>query len=327
MPNIEWRDYAWQCDTMFVERLGRLVPIFCSLEVTSRLGFVRMYTKSKPTGAETVEFLTELAFQHTVHHLSTDPGTEYTNADVRAWCEDNRVTLYHFDTGQMLEKSLIERFNRTIRQHINYLALGHRAAWSADDVAAIGDFYNAQYHRGIKMRPQDVTAEDMARIREDAYGRSDAYKELLNKFVPGARVRVWMGANPEWSIKEIDAYKFSHKTGPRWTDRVYAVEKAVGYKVKLQGYTRRISPRDLLLLESSATDSSSGSSAARPASREAAVTEAARRHRKEVRMMHKAGLTEVARDMAASPAVVQGSRRSPRFTTGRPKRRSRSPRR
>jgi hypothetical protein len=60
MPTIEWRDHAFQADTMFVERRGRLVAVFCAIEVTSRIGFVRQYTRRKPTGTETVELLDEL---------------------------------------------------------------------------------------------------------------------------------------------------------------------------------------------------------------------------------------------------------------------------
>lgn len=253
MPIIEKRDNVFAMDTMFYNLRGHKRAIFCSIEVTSRFAFARLYKHINPTGEETVEILEELKKTHKVEHLCCDPGIEYNNGDVVNWCNENNVSLYFYGVGEKTEKSIIERFNRTLRELLN-MYVSH-AGWNwADELENIVDFYNHRKHRGIGKAPIDITQEDRMNIRYKAEEKSKKYIDKMNSFEPGSRVIVWVGADPAKSTLDLAKETFNKKTGKRWTDKVYTVEGVSGYKIKLVGYDRRVSPRDLYKVPDSFND-------------------------------------------------------------------------
>jgi hypothetical protein len=253
MPIVDVRDDAFQADTMFYDLRGKKRAIFNAIETTSRFAFARAYNGANPTDKETVAFLQEIKDTHDIKHLSTDKGSEYTNKEVVKWCKNNNVSLYFFQTAETKEKAIIERFNLTLRQLLNYYTAGKGWDWKSA-LSDIVDFYNHRVHRTIKIAPVDVDDAERDRIRAEAIARSSAYKDKLREYEPGTKVLVWIGADPDKSAVELASENFMRKKGQRWTSKVFTVEEVKGNKVKLEGYEKRYSPRDLHIVSSEYKD-------------------------------------------------------------------------
>ncbi len=73
--------------------------------------------------------------------------------------------------------------------------------------------------------------------------------KLLNSFKPGDKVRVAETSNPKLSAKQLAREGHFRKLGAVWTKDIYEVEALEGYKVKLKGFRKRFSPRELQLVE------------------------------------------------------------------------------
>ncbi len=105
MPIIEHRDDTFQCDTMFYPLRGKMRAVFCAVEMTSRVGYIRAYSGATPTGKQCVELLKEMVETVGVKHLSCDPGTEFTNKEVKAFREEKGIDIYFIQTGETKEKA------------------------------------------------------------------------------------------------------------------------------------------------------------------------------------------------------------------------------
>lgn len=250
MPIVEFRDWVWSSDTMFYDLRGKSRAIFCAIEMTTRIGYVRLYKHLNQTAEECKGFLQELYDKYPMTALNSDPGIEYDNKTVKSWCKSNGVKQYFYDVGEKTEKAVIERFNRSIRDLLNAYVLKLSWDWSKA-LPEIESFYNNRFHRSIGKAPIMVSYQDMEKIRTKASSRSKEYLKKLNSFTPGLHVRVWIGADPKKSIVELATQNFAKKSGVNWTTDVYTVEGTEGYKVTLNETDRRFSPRDLLVIPAS----------------------------------------------------------------------------
>lgn len=66
------------------------------------------------TGVEVAKVLEPILLKHKMKHLQTDEGKEWFNKDVKALV--NRFKINHYATFSHLKASIVERFNRTIKQ-------------------------------------------------------------------------------------------------------------------------------------------------------------------------------------------------------------------
>lgn len=253
MPVIEYRDDTYQCDTMFYPLRGKTRAVFCGIEMTTRIGFIRAYAGATPTATGCVRILEEMVAKLGVKHLSCDPGSEFNNKAVKDFCKSAGIDIYYTQTGETKEKGMIERFNKTVREQLNqYVEL---VGWNwVKGLPAIEEVYNHKTHRSIGEAPADVDKQDKERIRQSAIERGFAYLRLLRQFKPGNVVRVAESANPKLSPKQLASEKTFRKGGAIWTKDVYEVERIEGYKVKLKGYAKRFSPRDLQIVGEVADD-------------------------------------------------------------------------
>ena len=237
-------DWSWQSDSMFFALHGKLRAIFCAVEMTRRLGFVRVYSGASPTAGQCKEFLEELKAKYEVRFIGADKGSEYENSTVKSWASSNGVELRYYEKGALRSKGLVERFNATVRRILNWWTFNHSKSWVTTLPKLIDEDYNGREHSSIGMAPSAVTDSDAARIREEAYARGSEYRKKLDAFVPGARVRLYWKVDPEIP----DSQKAFRKLGSRWSKTVYEVEAVKGYKVKVQGLAKTFSVSDLQLV-------------------------------------------------------------------------------
>ena len=135
--------------------------------------------------------------------------------------------------------------------------------------------------------------------------KQERYITELSTFAPGMRVRVWVGADPSKTMKQLKDYAHSHSFGRRWTREVYTI-KAVGgsdagWRILLEGSRRRFSPRDVLKLsESEASEAGDAETAAAAAAGKAEArgeAETARKRRRVANLLSRTGLHEAGREL------------------------------
>jgi hypothetical protein len=250
MPVFTRKNNCFQCDTMFYPLRGRDRCLFCAIEMTSRWGFIKAYKHDKPTGSEVVEMLIALKEQHEIQYLCCDPGSEFNNNAVRKFCAESNIEIYYYDTHDLNAKSIVERFNRTVRSYLNRYVHTISPNWLAK-TSLLSEAYNAHPNRNIGTTPNhaDTSLSTQNQIRENAYNKGLPYLSKLSEFRPGIRVRVAEAVNPELPVNELIKASTFRKEGAIWSSKIYTVRRIDGYKVVLEGSERRYSPRDLQIIK------------------------------------------------------------------------------
>ena len=147
---VEWRPNSWQADTVFLKRRGIQCAVLSCVETTSRLAWCHSYNSAHPTSAKTVELLERMQKTRALDHLSTDPGAEFTGAEVKTYCSNHVITLHHFASADKRSKGVIESFNRTLRLLLAQWCLKHGTQnWDQESINECVHVYNHCIHSGI----------------------------------------------------------------------------------------------------------------------------------------------------------------------------------
>lgn len=113
--------------------------------------------------------------------IQTDRGSEFYNANVTKYLRDNNIAL--FSTDQELKASIVERFNRTLREKIQKYMVFKRSLRYVDALPDILFAYNAAPHSSLKGKsPIQVTKRNEREIYDIQYG--EYLKELEKKAPP-----------------------------------------------------------------------------------------------------------------------------------------------
>ena len=243
MPIAAHSDWSWQSDTMFYPLNYKLRAVFCCIEMTRRVAFVRVYKGESPNAAECLAFLKELREAYPIRFLGTDAGVEYTNNLVKNWCKAQDIPLMFYKVGDLTSKGLVESFNKTMRRMLNWYTFNKGASWIGA-VDRIVDAYNHTRHSGIKKAPLEMTDDDVLEYREDAREKGQKYLDLLESFQGGQKVRIYFRADP----KLDRGSQLFNKLGPRWSKTIYVVKGIAGFRVELEGVSKLFSPADLQLV-------------------------------------------------------------------------------
>jgi len=87
-------------------------------------------------------------------NLQTDMEKEFYNIDVQKILKKHEVN--HYSTYSTLKASVVERFNRTLKNNMwKIFTLNGNYKW-IDELPRLMSDYNARKHRTIGMRPADV---------------------------------------------------------------------------------------------------------------------------------------------------------------------------
>jgi len=85
-------------------------------------------------------------------------GKEFYNADVQRLV--NKHDINHYSTYSVLKASVVERFNRTLKNDMwKMFTLNGNYKWT-DLLSCLVSNHNARRHRTIGMRPIDVIPRD-----------------------------------------------------------------------------------------------------------------------------------------------------------------------
>jgi transposase InsO family protein len=173
-------DNQWQADLADMTRLSKdndgYKFILTVIDVFSKTAWA-IPLKNK-TGVVVAEAL-EKIFKHSKRSpkkFQTDDGTEFFNKTVQALFD--KYEIHHFSTNNETKASIVERFNRTLKermyryfesvQSFSYMSLiaGSKTETVLDKLL---DNYNNSYHSSIKMKPSEVNKKNEADVFHNLY--------------------------------------------------------------------------------------------------------------------------------------------------------------
>lgn len=105
--------------------------------------------------------------QHIPRNIHSDQGREFYNQHFQRLMKTHDIN--HYSTFSKMKASIVERLNRTILNKLwRQFNLQGSHKW-LNLLQPIINTYNSSYHRTIKMRPNDVCADNEQRLLETAY--------------------------------------------------------------------------------------------------------------------------------------------------------------
>ena len=166
--------------------------------------------KNKTGQAVTAAFEKVLKQGRTPINLQTDDGKEFFNKTFQSLM--TRYGIHHFSTSGDTKASVVERFNRTLKQRMYRYFTTNNTLNFVPVLPALVKSYNRSYHRSIKMAPEQVTLANSEQVWENLYGK--AMKRKVGTLKVGDRVRL---------NKKFRPFKKSYLPG--WTEEVFVVRK------------------------------------------------------------------------------------------------------
>jgi len=143
-------------------------------------------------------------------YLQTDDGKEFFNKEFQGLMKKHDIN--HYSTFSVLKASIVERFNRTLKNFMwKEFSLHGSYKW-IDNYKALVDFYNGKVHRTIGMPPNKVTHRNENLILNRSFRHLKIYSKP--KFSVGDNVR-------------ISKYKHIFEKGytPNWTTEIFKIHK------------------------------------------------------------------------------------------------------
>ena len=182
--------------------------ILTVIDVLSKYGWaLPLKTKS---GTEVTKAFTKIFRDRYPKNLQTDQGKEFYNADVQKLFTKHDIN--HYSTYSVMKASVVERFNRTLKNNMwKLFTLNGTYRWT-DGLPRLLVEYNARKYRTIGMRPCDVTPAIADKLLATVY--SNLKIAAPARFKLGEFVRVS-------KFKTI----FDKGYTPNWTTEVFEIAK------------------------------------------------------------------------------------------------------
>jgi len=239
---------TFQIDIFWWKRGDTLIPILLLVDILSRKAWAYVLTKSKQEKRAEVNVATLQQFKAEVGNINGLTGdNEFASAPIKKFCEDNNIRLdtsvakeEHISNGNKL--GIIDRLVRTLRQLIEsyYTITGNRTDNIKDVMTSVIDTYNESSHRTLKNKtPNEVFKnqdDQLARHLNDMVHNHSIYKTV--PFKSDDKVRI---------LEERAKFEKGKKT---FSKDVYTVNKKQGYKILLDGTSRKLKPGELLKVNS-----------------------------------------------------------------------------
>ena len=167
--------------------------------------------KNKTGQAVTTAFEKILKQGRTPIQLQTDDGKEFYNKTFQNLL--NKYKIHHFSTSGDTKASVVERFNRTLKQRMyRYFTVNN----TLNFVPVLQTFvksYNRSYHRSIQMAPDQVTEANSRQVYANLYKNKKVNKPTLKV---GDRVRL---------NKKFRLFKKGYLPG--WTEEVFIIRDSI----------------------------------------------------------------------------------------------------
>ena len=111
-------------------------------------------------------------------NLQTDDGKEFYNKTFRELMK--RKDIHHFSTSGDTKSSVIEPFNRTLKQRMYRYFTSENTLNFVPVLQDLVEGYNRSYHRSIKMGPNQVNQANSSSVWKTLYGDNNNNKKQLH---------------------------------------------------------------------------------------------------------------------------------------------------
>ena len=224
-------DSQWQADLADIQTLAEdndgIKYILTVIDVFSKYAWaIPIKDKSAKTMMEAFKVLFEQAAPRKPRKFQTDKGTEFLNKNVQAMLKSDPYNIQQFTTMGDTKASIVERFNRTLKDRIWRYFTSSKTKRYIDVLQEILNSYNHSIHRSIKMRPADVRKCDEPVVWRRLYGngaRGIVKRADVLKNEDDVRIPKWKG-------------DFGKGYEPKWTEEEFKVKEAVDIQQPLTVY-------------------------------------------------------------------------------------------
>jgi transposase InsO family protein len=216
-------DYQWDVDTANMEYYKKhnegYAYFLLAVDILSK--YVWTVAVRGRTGKEIVKALQGIFTEgRKPTKLRSDPGTEYSNRDVRGLLKKEGVQ--YFVTHNLVKASYAERSIKTIKGRLVRYMTRHQTHRWVDILADVTKSYNNTYHRSIKRTPQSVKPDDSAslwQLQYEVLAKAPAKRSTLPrisqfKFKVGDLVRVSFMRRP-----------FQREYDERWSRELFVINQ------------------------------------------------------------------------------------------------------
>ena len=235
---------TFQIDIFWWRRGESLLPILLLVDILSRKAWAYVLTKSKKEKRAEVNVSTLKKFQEEVGNINGIEGdNEFSSGPIKKFCDDNNIRLdtsvskeEHISNGNKL--GIIDRLVRTLRELIEkyFDITGNKKDNIKDVMKSIIDTYNNNSHRTLKNKTPNQVYKDndaqTARHLNDSVHNQQVYKSV--PFKDGEKVRI---------LEEKGKFD---KGKQKFSKEIYTIDKKEGYKIKVNGTSRKLKPAELL---------------------------------------------------------------------------------
>ena len=209
-------DDQWVADLVEVQPLAKynrgIRYLFTVVDVLSKYAWVQPL-KDK-TGVTLVHAFDKIVKgRRHPNRLQTDRGKEFYNRTFQRWLDEQGIQ--HFSTEGDAKASIVERFNRTLKERLYRYFTAANTLRFDDVLPELVQGYNATRHRSIGMAPQDVTWDNEEAVWKRLYSKRWKGRKK-RKFKVGDRVR----------LNKIHR-TFEKGYLPGWTEEVFVVHRVV----------------------------------------------------------------------------------------------------
>ena len=209
-------DDQWVADLVEVQPLAKynrgLRYLLTVVDVLSKYAWVQPL-KDKTGVALVKAFEKILKGRRHPNRLQTDRGKEFYNRTFQRWLDEQGI--HHFSTEGDAKASVVERFNRTLKERLYRYFTAANTLRFDDVLPELVQGYNATRHRSIGMAPQDVTWDNEEAVWKRLYAKRWK-SQKKPQFKVGDRVR----------LNKIHR-TFEKGYLPGWTEEVFVVHRVV----------------------------------------------------------------------------------------------------
>ena len=211
------KDDQWQADLVEMQPFKKWNAgnryVLTVIDVLSKYAWaIPVKNKTGKAVAEAFEKIVRQSGRRPLR-LQTDAGKEFYNATFRRLLE--KEGIQHFSTHGDAKASIVERFNRTLKQRMYRYFTARNTRSYVGVLSKLVDGYNKGFHRSIGMAPVSVTKKNEAKVWKKLYGKRLKQKPRP-KLKKGDRVRLSKKHRP-----------FKKGYLPGWTEEVFIVRRVV----------------------------------------------------------------------------------------------------
>lgn len=179
--------------------------ILTVIDVLSKYAWAApVQTKSGKDVTAAMRNVLKQSYPNKPKNIHSDNGKEFYNEHFKRLMENEKIN--HYSTYTHLKASVVERFNRTLKNWM-WKEFGVRGKYKwVDILQQLLDRYNSRVHRTIEMRPIDVKKKHQKQLLKKV--NTPPIKDMKLKYKPNDTVRISKyktlfakGYTPSWSTE------------------------------------------------------------------------------------------------------------------------------